>query len=318
MPGGMIYQHAFAADSKSIFLLADSAVTPTDILRFSLQDGTLKTLTDSFSSAPDKNDLVMPAIRRFPSYDGMEIPGILYMPYEASKDNKVPALIWVHGGPGGQSLPRYNPEFQFLVNHGFAVFAVNNRGSSGYGKSFFKAADHRHGEADLDDCVEASSFLKKLNEIDDSRIGIIGGSYGGFMVLAALAFRPTVFAVGVDIFGVSNWLRTLKEIPSWWSAIRDLLYKKIGDPFNEEEYLRSISPLFHASRIERPLLVLQGANDPRVLKIESDEIVQKTRENGIFTEYVVFEDEGHGFTRKANRIKAANTMLRFLETHLAK
>lgn len=138
------------------------------------------------------------------------------------------------------------------------------------------------------------------------------------MVLAALAFRPTVFAVGVDIFGVSNWLRTLKEIPSWWSAIRDLLYKKIGDPFNEEEYLRSISPLFHASRIERPLLVLQGANDPRVLKIESDEIVQKTRENGIFTEYVVFEDEGHGFTRKANRIKAANTMLRFLETHLAK
>lgn len=160
MPGGMIYQHAFAADSKSIFLLADSAVTPTDILRFSLQDGTLKTLTDSFSSAPDKNDLVMPAIRRFPSYDGMEIPGILYMPYEASKDNKVPALIWVHGGPGGQSLPRYNPEFQFLVNHGFAVFAVNNRGSSGYGKSFFKAADHRHGEADLDDCVEASSFLK--------------------------------------------------------------------------------------------------------------------------------------------------------------
>ena len=315
---GVIYQHAFATDSKSIFLLADSAIAPADVFKLSLEDGTLEPLTDSISSAPDKDDLVMPVIRRFPSYDGMEIPGILYLPHEASPGNRVPALIWVHGGPGGQSLPRYNPELQFLVNHGFAIYAVNNRGSSGYGKSFFKAADHKHGEVDLDDCVEAAVFLKTFDEIDGERIGIIGGSYGGFMVLAALAFRPTVFTVGVDIFGVSNWLRTLKEIPSWWSAIRELLYRKIGDPFQEEEYLTSISPLFHASKIKKPLLVLQGANDPRVLKVESDEIVQRTRENGIDTEYVVFEDEGHGFTRKVNRITAANAILRFLETHLAK
>ena len=315
-PGGMIYQQVFDRNSKRVFALADSAVTPTDIHVLSIGDGEVKTLTNSANAEVESDDLVTPTILRFSSYDGTIVPGVFYVPADASPEKKVPALIWVHGGPGGQSYPRYNPELQFLVNHGYAVYAVNNRGSSGYGKSFFKAADHKHGEADLDDCVAAARHLATMEEIDGDRIGIIGGSYGGYMVLAALAFRPKVFKVGVDIFGVSNWVRTLKEIPPWWRAIRDLLYRKIGDPFSEEEYLRSISPLFHASKIERPLLVLQGVNDPRVLKVESDEIVQKARENGVPTGYIVFDDEGHGFTRKVNRITAAKAMLEFLDRYL--
>jgi len=315
-PGGMIYQQAFDRDSKRVFVLADSAVTPTEIHVLSIADGEVKTLTNSASAEVESADLVIPTILRFSSYDGTVVPGVFYLPADASPEKKAPALIWVHGGPGGQSFPRYNPELQFLVNHGYAVYAVNNRGSSGYGKSFFKAADHKHGEADLDDCVAAAQYLATMEEIDSERIGIIGGSYGGYMVLAALAFRPKVFKIGVDIFGVSNWVRTLKEIPSWWRAIKDLLYRKIGNPFGEEEYLRSISPLFHASKIERPLLVLQGVNDPRVLKVESDEIVQKAREKGVPTGYVVFDDEGHGFTRKVNRITAAKAMLEFLDRYL--
>src|SRR5262249_30493348 len=131
--------------------------------------------------------------------------------------------------------------------------------------------------------------------VDPDRIGIIGGSYGGYMVLAALAFRPEQFAVGVDIFGVGKWVRTLKSIPPYWESSKKALFNELGDPATDEEYLKKISPLFHASEIKRPLLVLQGANDPRVLKVESDEVVAAVKANGVPVDYMVFDDEGHGF-----------------------
>ncbi|MCP5113535.1 MAG: prolyl oligopeptidase family serine peptidase, partial [bacterium] len=152
--------------------------------------------------------------------------------------------------------------------------------------------------------------------VDEERIGILGGSYGGYMVLAALAFQPDAFAVGVDIFGVANWVRTLKSIPPWWTATRDALYQELGNPETEEEYLRRISPLFHADQISKPLIVLQGANDPRVLQVESDEIVEAVRKNGVPVEYVVFDDEGHGFSKKANRIEGYRAIRRFLDEQL--
>jgi len=210
----------------------------------------------------------------------------------------------------------YNPLFQYLANQGYAILAVNNRGSSGYGKTFFKAADKKHGEVDLADCIEGKKFLKETGKIDENRIGIIGGSYGGFMVLAALAFEPDSFKIGVDIFGVSNWERTLKEIPAWWETMRDVLYKKIGDPYQETDYIRSISPLFHAKNITKPLIVLQGANDPRVLKVESDEIVEAVRENSVPVEYIVFDDEGHGFTKRKNQIEGYEAVKEFLDQYL--
>lgn len=253
---------------------------------------------------------------RYESYDGLEIPALRYRPLGAEKGNPAPALVWVHGGPGGQSRKGYSPTIQHLVNQGYAVLAVNNRGSSGYGKTFYHLDDRQHGDSDLRDCVWARRYLASLDWIDAGRVGIIGGSYGGYMVAAALAFEPDAFDIGIDIFGVTNWVRTLRSIPPWWTARKDALYAELGDPATDEDRLRAISPLFHADRIVKPLLVVQGANDPRVLQAESDELVEAVRANGVPVEYLLFPDEGHGFRKKSNRIEASRRYVEFLDAHL--
>jgi dipeptidyl aminopeptidase/acylaminoacyl peptidase len=241
----------------------------------------------------------------------------LYKPHQASADNKVPALVLVHGGPGGQSRIGYRALIQYLVNHGYAIYAINNRGSSGYGKTFEGLDNRAHGKGDLDDCVWSKKLLVETGYVDESKIGIIGGSYGGYMVLAALTFRPEEFNVGVNLFGVSNWVRTLQSIPPYWESLKAALEKEMGD-FDDEEYLKSISPLFHADKIVKPMIVLQGANDPRVLKVESDEIVEAAKNNGVPVEYVVFDDEGHGFLKKENKQKGYEAILKFLDKYLKK
>ncbi|SHG65485.1 S9 family peptidase [Ornithinibacillus halophilus] len=315
LPDGQISGVTFSQNEESLAFLLNSSNSPTNLYVYDFTSKQLDCLTDTLNPEIDQADLVEAKVVHYSSFDGLEIPAIYYEPH-LETGQKAPALVWVHGGPGGQSMVNYNPVFQYLVNHGYAVIAVNNRGSSGYGKSFFKAADLKHGEVDLEDCVQAKKFLTSTGKIDEDRIGIIGGSYGGYMVLAALAFQPDAFKVGVDIFGVSNWERTLKNIPAWWETMRDALYKKLGNPFTDTEYVRSISPLFHAENINKPLIVLQGANDPRVLKVESDEIVESVRKNNIPVEYVVFDDEGHGFTKRENRIKGYQAIKEFLDTYL--
>lgn len=273
-------------------------------------------LTDSLNPEINPIDLVDSQVIRYKSFDGVEVPSILYKPKNASAGNKVPALVLVHGGPGGQTRVGYSPITQFLVNHGYAVLGVNNRGSSGYGKSFFTSDDGKHGREPLWDCIEAKKYLVSLGYVDEKKIGIMGGSYGGYMVLAALAFKPEEFAVGVDLFGVSNWVRTLQSIPPYWESFRKSLYKEIGDPNTDLENLRAVSPLFHADKIVKPLIVLQGANDPRVIKPESDEIVENIKKRGGVVEYVLFDNEGHGFTKKANEIRAYKGILDFLDRYL--
>ncbi|HLA10380.1 MAG TPA: S9 family peptidase, partial [Pyrinomonadaceae bacterium] len=273
-------------------------------------------LTKSLNPVIDSADLVDAEIIRYRSFDGMEIPAVLYKPHQASVADKVPALVLVHGGPGGQARKGYKAQVQFLVNHGYAVLDVNNRGSSGYGKTFYTADDRKHGREPLWDVVAAKKYLQSLSWVESSKIGVMGGSYGGYMVLAALAFKPEEFNVGVDIFGVSNWERTLKSIPPYWESFRKALYKEMGDPATDLENLKAISPLFHADKIRRPLIVLQGANDPRVIKPESDEIVEAVKKSGVPVEYVVFDNEGHGFTKKANEIRANKAILEFLDKYL--
>ncbi|MBU9720940.1 MULTISPECIES: S9 family peptidase [Bacillaceae] len=316
LPDGQITSVNFSLDEKIMTFLLNGSNSPSNLYVYNLEKNKLDKLTNTLNPEIDPADLVKAEVVRYPSFDGLEIPSIYYKPKDIKPGDKIPALVWVHGGPGGQSRVDYNPLLQYLANHGYAVIAVNNRGSSGYGKTFFKMADLKHGEVDLADCIESKSFLASTGYIDENRIGIIGGSYGGYMTLAALAFQPEEFQVGVDIFGVSNWVRTLKSIPSWWETMREALYKKIGDPFTSEEYLKSISPLFHADKIRKPLIVLQGSNDPRVLKVESDEIVDIVRNNGVPIEYLVFEDEGHGFSKKINRITGFKAILEFLNKHL--
>jgi dipeptidyl aminopeptidase/acylaminoacyl peptidase len=263
------------------------------------------------------NDLVSAEVVRFKSFDGKEIPAIYYKPVNASKDNKVPALLWIHGGPGGQSRIDFSNSIQYLVNHGYAVMAVNNRGSSGYGKAFFNLDNKDHSNGDLKDCVWAKKWLQQQDYIDTGRIGIEGGSYGGCMVLAALAFHPEEFKAGVDLFGVANWLRTLRSIPPYWASFRKSLYDEMGDPDTPDSVmLKATSPLYNYQTINKPLIVFQGMNDVRVLPIESKEIVEGVKKNGIPVEYVTYPNEGHGFTKKENQITTSEKTLAFLDKYL--
>lgn len=316
LPAGDVLRVSFSRSESKLAFYASTDRSSPDLHVVDLTSGEHRQLTRTMSPSIDPEELVEGQVVRYASYDGVEVPGILYRPREASGERKVPALLWMHGGPGGQSRRGYSASIQHLVNHGYAVFAVNNRGSSGYGKTFFHLDDRGHGKADLDDCVSARDYLRGLEWIDGERIGIAGGSYGGYLTLAALAFRPEAFAVGVDIFGVANWIRTLESIPPWWASFRSVLMTELGDPAVDRARLEAASPLLHADQIRRPLLVIQGANDPRVLKVESDEIVAAVKLAGVPVDYVVFADEGHGFRKRVNRIAADDAMLRFLDTHL--
>jgi len=317
LPAGTVTGVAFSNSEKLMKFTLSSDTMPGNLFLYNVETADLKQLTDNLNPEIDADDLVASRVVRFAARDGMTIPGPLYEPIGASADNKVPVLLWVHGGPGGQSRAGYSASRQFLLNHGYAIFAVNNRGSSGYGKTFFAADDRKHGQEPLWDCVDAKEYLETLDWVDPHRIGILGGSYGGYMVLAALAFEPEEFAVGVDLFGVANWVRTLENIPPYWESFREALYTEIGNPETDEDFLRATSPVFHGDKITRPLIILQGANDPRVIKPESDDMVAAIEANGGIVEYVVFDDEGHGFTKNDNRIEGWNAILAFLGTHLA-
>lgn len=316
LPPGDLNNIRFFSDDSMVALIVNADNSPSNIHVVDLETGTSRQLTDALNPAIDASHLVRNNVVRYPSFDGLEIPGILYKPRNASPDNPAPALVWVHGGPGGQSRTGYSATIQHLVNHGYAILAANNRGSSGYGKTFFHMDDRRHGEEDLQDIVYGRRYLESLDWVDGDKVGIIGGSYGGYMVAAALAFEPETFDVGINIFGVTNWVRTLESIPPWWEDFKEALYDEMGDPAVDAERHRRISPLFHADNIVRPLLVVQGANDPRVLQIESDELVAAVQANEVPVEYVVFADEGHGFRKRENRIAASEAYLKFLNTYL--
>ncbi|MEO2266657.1 alpha/beta fold hydrolase [Pseudoalteromonas sp. YIC-656] len=316
VPKGTLSGVEFSKDEKSMSFYLSSDTSPRNLYVWEIGADNAKRLTSSLSKEINENDLVESQIVRFKSFDGLTIPGVLYKPKQASATNKVPALIWVHGGPGGQSRTGYSAMQQHLVNHGYAIFAVNNRGSSGYGKTFFHLDDKKHGEDDLQDIVFGKKHLQTLDWVDADKIGIMGGSYGGYMTAAALAFEPEEFEVGINIFGVTNWVRTLTSIPPWWESFKKSLYDEMGDPATDEQRHRRISPLFHAHNITKPLLVVQGANDPRVLQVESDELVAAVKANGVPVEYVLFDDEGHGFSKRANRITASNAYVSFLDKYL--
>ncbi|HOY18215.1 MAG TPA: prolyl oligopeptidase family serine peptidase [Haliscomenobacter sp.] len=317
IPDGDVTAVSISTSENKMRLTVGTSKAPSNIYIYDFKTKELKKLTETLNKELNPDDLVSAEVVRYKSYDGLEIPAIYYKPQPASAQNKVPALIWVHGGPGGQSRVGYNALIQYLVNHGYAVLAVNNRGSSGYGQKFYQMDDLNHGDKDLKDCIWGKKYLQSLAYIDSSKIGIIGGSYGGYMTMAAMTFAPNEFKVGIDIFGVTNWLRTLKSIPPYWESFRSALYAELGDPFTADSVrLHKISPLFHTQHVKNPIMVLQGANDPRVLQVESDEIVAGVKKNKVPVEYIVFPDEGHGFVKKENEIKGYSAVLKFLDKYL--
>ncbi len=317
LPEGDITGVNISDSEKLMSFYVSSSNSPSNLFVYNFETKEVKQLTHTMTKEIVATDLVAGEVIRYKSFDGMEIPALLYKPKGLKAGEKVPVLISVHGGPGGQTRLSYSAALQHLVNHGYAVLAVNNRGSSGYGKTFFAADDRKHGDVDLKDCIEAKKYLATLPYVDNDKIGIYGGSYGGYMVMAALAFTPEEFKVGVNLFGVTNWLRTLKSIPPWWESGRKALYVHLGDPYTADSVaLYNKSPLFFADKITKPFIVLQGSNDPRVLQVESDEIVASAKKNGVPVEYVIFPDEGHGFVKKENNIKASEEVLKFLDKYL--
>ena len=314
---GDVLNVVISATEKNLLLTVGSSTSPPNLYAYSVEKKELKQLTATLNREIDQNDLVKAEVVHFPSFDGKEIPAIYYRPLQASKENKAAALVWVHGGPGGQSRVGFSNAIQYLVNHGYAVLAVNNRGSSGYGKTFYKLDNRDHSNGDLKDCIWGKKWLAQQEYIDSTAIGIEGGSYGGCMVLGALAFHPDEFKVGVDLFGVANWLRTLRSIPAYWEAGKKALYDEMGDPNTADSVrLKNISPLYNYEKITKPLLVFQGANDVRVLKAESDEIAAGVKKNGVPVEYVLYPDEGHGFVKKENQITTSKKTLEFLDKYL--
>ncbi|WP_299766547.1 S9 family peptidase [uncultured Dokdonia sp.] len=315
--GQSVTSASFSRDESMALLRVGNSAKPTNMYAYNMSTKDYYQLTDVLNKEINADDLVEGKVVRFKSFDGVEIPAIYYQPKQANANNKVPALVQVHGGPGGQSTLRFTSNIQYLVNHGYAVLAVNNRGSSGYGKTFYQMDNQNHGDKDLKDCIAGKDWLAQQDVIDADKIGIMGGSYGGFMTMAALTSAPEEFKVGVNYFGVTNWMRTLKSIPPWWASFKDALYEEMGDPHTADSIrLKQISPLFHTDKVTKPLLVLQGAQDPRVLQVESDEIVEGVRKNGVPVEYVLFEDEGHGFVKKENQIEASKKVIEFLDQYL--
>ena len=316
VPNAGVTSVTFSPSETKAALYLNGDRSPNNLYVLDLATKKQTKLTDSLTPEVNPEDLVDVQTVRFKARDGMTIPNFLWKPHQATAARKAPAVILVHGGPGGQTVPAYSSVNQYFANHGYVVLGINNRGSSGYGKTFFAADDKKHGREPLWDCIDAKKYLQSLDYVDPDRIAILGGSYGGYMVLAALAFHPEEFKVGVDIFGVSNWIRTLENIPPWWEAQRVALYAEMGDPAADRKMLEEVSPLLHANLIRKPLMVLQGANDPRVLKVESDEIVSAVKKNGVPVEYIVFSDEGHGFSKKKNQIEGYSAVLRFLDKYL--
>jgi len=317
IPEGDITGVTFSDSEEKMLFYVSNSRNPSNLFVYDFNTRQSRQLTNTMSKEIDAQDLVEGTVVRYKSFDGMDIPCLLYKPKGIGDDEKVPVLLYIHGGPGGQTRLNYSSQIQYLVNHGYAILAVNNRGSSGYGKTFYAADDRKHGDSDLKDCVAAKGYLATLPWVDKEKIGIMGGSYGGYMVMAALTFTPEEFKVGVNLFGVTNWLRTLKSIPPWWGSFRTSLYAELGDPTTADSVaLYNKSPLFFAGKITKPFIVLQGSNDPRVLQVESDEIVAAARKNGVTVDYVIFPDEGHGFVKEQNNIEANEKILAFLDKHL--
>ncbi len=251
----------------------------------------------------------------FPGGDGLAIHGYLSLPKGVEPKN-LPTVLVVHGGPWARDDWGYDPEAQFLCNRGFAVLQVNYRGSTGYGKKFLHAGDREWGGKMLDDMVAGVDWAVAQGYSDKDKLGVYGGSYGGYATLAALAFRPAVFKCGVDYVGVSNLLTFMNTIPPYWETYRDVMYRRVGNPKTDVAFLRSRSPLFAADKIIAPLFIAQGFNDPRVNHAEAEQIVKALKAAGKPVEYMVKMDEGHGFANPENRLDFYGKMEAFLAKYL--
>ena len=281
---------------------------------YDLKSKDFKKLAD-ISPWLNEQDLVPMKPIKYQSRDGLTINGYLTLPKGVAARN-LPVVVNPHGGPWARDSWGFNPEVQFLANRGYAVLQVNFRGSTGYGRKFWESSFKQWGKTMQDDITDGVQWLIKQGIADPKRIGIYGGSYGGYATLAGLVYTPDLYAVGVDYVGVSNLFTFIKAIPPYWKPYLEMLYEMIGHPEKDKELLTAASPVFHSKNIKVPLLIAQGANDPRVNKAESDQMVEALKARGIEVPYIVKANEGHGFGNEENRFEFYRAMEEFLGKHL--
>ncbi len=316
LPGKVVNFGSRTADERLWIISATTDMEPGEPYLFDRQTKDL-TLQYRIRERLPREALSPVTMARYPSSDGLEIPAYLTIP-KGSAGKNMPAILLPHGGPWARDAWGYSGLSQFLANRGYVVLQSNFRGSTGYGKKFLNAGNKQWGEKMQDDLTWGVKYLVAQGIADPKRVGIIGGSYGGYATLAGLAFTPDVYAAGVSIVGPSNIITLLDSIPPYWEAIRNVFYERMGDPRTPEgkKQLERQSPLNSASKIKTPLLVLQGANDPRVKQAESDQIVIALRDRGFPVEYIVAPDEGHGFARPVNNMAGFAAAEKFLAKHL--
>jgi len=262
-----------------------------------------------------KYDLASMEPIQFTARDGLVIHGYITFPLGVEHKN-LPMVLNVHGGPWYRDSWGYHPEAQWLANRGYICLQVNFRGSTGYGKNFINAGDREWGGKMHDDLIDAVNWAVKQGYADPTKVAIYGGSYGGYSALVGATFTPDIFCCAVDMVGPSNLLTFLNSIPPYWETMREMLHRRVGNPETDEEFLKSRSPLFKVDQIKIPMLIAQGANDPRVKQAESEQIVDALKKNSVDYEYLLFEDEGHGFAVPENRLKFYAATEKFLSKHL--
>jgi dipeptidyl aminopeptidase/acylaminoacyl peptidase len=301
---------SFSPDGSRLAVVWFQPERPPDVYVVDTATGDARAVTESRGAALASLRLRGPELMSYESFDGRQIPAWLYRP---DGDGPSPFVLAIHGGPESQEKPVYRPEFQYLLSRGIGVLATNIRGSTGYGKTYQTLIHHDWGGGDLEDWRRAADWLRVQAFVDGERLGVYGGSYGGFATLTCVTRLPEYWRAAVDIFGPSNLVTLVRAVPPQWARF---MAEWVGDPDTEEDFLRERSPITYVDQARAALLVLQGAKDPRVVQAESDQMVDRLRELGREIEYVVFEDEGHGFTRYTNEVRAYRLTCEWLERHL--
>jgi dipeptidyl aminopeptidase/acylaminoacyl peptidase len=316
LPGKEINITSTTRDENEWMVVASSDREPGERYLYDRNSKKLTFLYRVFDKLPRESLARVKAIS-YKSSDGLVIPAYLTLPVGVPAKN-LPLVAWIHGGPWGRDVWGYNPYAQFFANRGYAVLQPNFRASTGYGKKFLNAGNNEWGQKMQDDITEGVRYLVSQGIVDPKRVGIAGGSYGGYATLAGLAFTPDVYAAGVSYVGPSNLITLLNSIPPYWESIRTIFNERMGNPNTEAGKAQLIrqSPLTSANKIKAPLLVVQGANDPRVNKAESEQIVTALRDRGSPVEYLLAPDEGHGFARPINNLAMFAAAEKFLAKHL--
>lgn len=312
-PGDFDLTDRTHADDKWIIQFTRDA----ESVSYQLYDRQSKRTRLLFHTRPDLDEFTLSEMKpiKFLSRDGLVIEGYLTVP-PGVEQSALPTVLLVHGGPWHRDMWGYDPEAQWLANRGYACLQVNFRGSTGYGKDFVNAGDREWGARMHDDLVDAVGWITEQGVADRERIAIYGGSYGGYAALVGATSTPDLFACAVSIVGPSSLITFINTIPPYWTTFLAMLHQRVGNPDTEPEFLRSRSPLTHVGRIAIPMLIAQGANDPRVKQDESEQIVAAMKDKGIPHEYLLFEDEGHGFAKPGNRLRFYAAAEKFLAEHL--